>query len=113
MKNYDYAIMRIGSNAANQSMVHEHYIDIIEAPNQSAALELAKQEVAEGHYAVYANQHLRAVPFSRLSKNDRAALYDLLNLRDQTVKAECLVCGKSVGEIPLWQAQNAYCGKCS
>ena len=113
MRNYDYAVMRVGSNAANQSMVYEMHVDIIEAPSQSAALELAKQEVARGHYAVYANQHLRAVPFSRLSNRDREALYDLLNSRDQIVKAECLVCGKKMGEMPLWQAQNAHCGKCS
>ena len=81
MKNYDYAIMRVGSNAANQSMVQEAYIDIIEAPNQTAALELARQEVAEGRYTVYANQHLRAVPFSRLSRDDRVALHELLNSR--------------------------------
>jgi len=81
MKNYDYAIMRIGSNAANQSMVHEMYVDLVEAPNKRAALELAEQEVAEGHYAVYANQYLRAVPFSRLSRDDRVALHELLNSR--------------------------------
>lgn len=61
-----YVIYRTGSNAANQHMRHKEPVLIVDAANP----EEAKAKAAE-LVSCYANQHLGAVPASRVSKADR------------------------------------------
>jgi len=76
MRKINYAIYRIGSNAANQSMVQKAAIDIVGAPNRRAAVKAAEGRARDGEYTIWANQHLTAEPLSRLSESARTALQE-------------------------------------
>jgi len=65
-RNYVYAVYRYGSNAANQSLCNKRIVGTIKAGSSEEACELMASRVT-----VYRNQHLEAVPFSRLGKKDQ------------------------------------------
>jgi hypothetical protein len=62
-RSIEYAVYRVGSNAANQGMRERLLVDVITA----ASREAAKAECA---VHCYANQRLEAVPVSRVSSED-------------------------------------------
>jgi len=107
MKSFNYAITRHGSNAFNQSMCEQQYIDIISAPNRDAAEERA---YAKGKDTVYANQWLSARLLSSLSKIDCELLEMAVYYEEEEVEAACIVCGKPIGKLPQWKAGYSWCG---
>ena len=110
MKKVSYAITRHGSNSANQSMCEAAEIDIISAHSKEAAVSFAYKKAHEGRYTLYANQTLSARPLSSLSKTDRQLLEETVYLEEEKVKSACIICGKPLGKLPQWKAQNAWCG---
>ncbi len=79
MSSYVYAVYRYGSNAANQSRCNKMLVGTIKAGNRAEACERMADEVT-----VYHNQHLKAVPFSRLSKTEKRLAAE----RDEWLEAE-------------------------
>ena len=61
-----YAIYRHGANAANQGACNKIIIGTVKAGSREEACERMASEVP-----VYRNQHLEAVPLSRLSKSEK------------------------------------------
>jgi hypothetical protein len=74
MKAIRYAIVRYGSNAANQSIQLKRYLAVVEASTGTLAVERFKRTYP--NCTVYNNQYLDAVPLSRLSRSERDALND-------------------------------------
>jgi len=109
MRQINYAIVRVGSNTANQEMVQRMEIDIIAAPNWREAVELAEKRVAEGRYSLYANQYLTTTPLSRLSASVRTALQERIAVAEEIADYHCLFCGKKIGQGPRWQGIFSYC----
>jgi hypothetical protein len=66
MRSYVYAVYRYGSNAANQSMCNKMVVGTIEAASRAEACRLMSDKVT-----VYRNQHLEAVPASKLGKAEQ------------------------------------------
>lgn len=110
MKKYDYAVIRHGSNSANQSMVDEMAIDVISAKNRTEAEVELRNRVDEGKYDFYANQWSEIVLLSSLSKSERNDLLDTVFLDNELVECCCVVCGTPMGKTERWRANNMYCG---
>ena len=106
-----YAIVRHGSNSANQTFQNEAEIDIISARSAEAAVDEARQREAKGAYTLYANQKLAAVPLSSLPKGDRKILEEDRLIAQEVVSEPCLVCGRPV-KTTRGEILNAFCGKC-
>lgn len=66
MKSYVYAVYRHGANAANQGGCNKTIVGTIEAASRAEACRLMASRVT-----VYRNQHLEAVPASKLGKTDQ------------------------------------------
>ena len=60
-----YVVIRHGSNAANQSMTPRMAVGIVTARSRKEA-----QEIAEGTYDCYNNQHLELISESKASAAD-------------------------------------------
>ena len=61
-----YAIYRHGANAANQGACNKIIIGTVKAGSREEACERMASE-----FPVYRNQHLEAVPLSKLSKSGK------------------------------------------
>ena len=61
-----YVVYRHGANAANQSRCNKRIVGTVTATSREEACERMASRVT-----VYRNQHLEAVPFSRLGKKDQ------------------------------------------
>jgi len=74
-----YVVYRHGSNAHNQPMCGVQAVGLWEAPNRSAAIESAEEELI-----VFANQHLTAKPAACVSKTDylEAIEADAIRMQD-------------------------------
>lgn len=104
----NYTISRVGSNAANQSMIDCAVVCRVEAKNRDAAVEKALVLEKEGRFTLYANQHLEALPTSRVPYSE---LEDLEIEEQMESVVGCAVCGKLAPEpMPRWQANQYYCG---
>lgn len=71
MKNYTYGIYRIGSNSYNQSMTHRCIVCSVEATSRENAI---KEALNSDQFSLYANQHLEAIPWSKVSRADAEEL---------------------------------------
>jgi hypothetical protein len=109
-KYFDYAIIRHGSNSANQSMCEKAAIDIVNAANRGDAEKIVSEREEMGKYTIYNNQWIEIVLLSSLKKSEREALEEDCFEAEELVKSCCILCGKPMGELPVWQAMNAYCG---
>jgi len=90
MRNHVYVIYRHGANAANQGACNKKIVGTIKAGSREEACKRMASEVT-----VYHNQHLEAVPLSRLGKTDQrlAAERDAWRAADRDawleIAAEC------------------------
>ena len=66
MRTRFYAVYRCGSNLANQDGCNKEIVGTIEATSREEACRFMSNKVT-----VYHNQHLEAVPLSRLSKAEQ------------------------------------------
>lgn len=106
----NYTIFRHGSNAANQHLCERSAVCQVEARNRDAAVEEALDLEKEGRFTLYANQHLEALPTSRVSYSECEDI-DLEEQMESVVG--CAVCGKLAKEpMPRWKAAQYYCGCC-
>lgn len=107
-----YAIVRHGSNAANQGMRNRAIVGTIEATTQKAAL--AAFAADRPDVQVFSNQRLEAIPYSRLSAEDRQELEEAIRC-DYTVlqplQVGCILCGRHPdAPMPAHQAESWHCG---
>ena len=80
---HQYAIYRYGSNSANQHLCEKMIVAVVEAKSREAAIKKALNETA---ITVYANQHLSAVPMSRVPRAERDAAYEDEAMRQEYEK---------------------------
>ena len=75
-----YVVYRHGSNSHNQPMQGTQVVGLWEAPNRSAAIESAEEELI-----VFSNQHLTAKPAACVSKSDylEAIEADAIRMQDE------------------------------
>ena len=97
-----YAILRTGSNAANQSMTHEAWVGIFRGEGRTADERRndACRKAEEGGVSVYANQWLDALPWSRLSADDQQIAQEA----DWQREEEERVNQEELAEINVWLA---------
>ena len=94
MRNCVYVVYRHGANAANQGACNKKIVGTIKAGSREEACKRMASEVT-----VYHNQHLEAVPLSRLGKTD------------QRLAAECDVWRAAVCDAWLEVARDIERGR--
>ena len=97
MKKTKYVILRSGSNSANQDRCNEAAVAVITAENRAEAITEALTGIS-----VYANQRLRAIPWSRASASVRAEAEEL----SEIITAFCPLCGRE-SEQEAWKGTVA------
>lgn len=89
MRETEYVVYRVGSNAANQSMTQTMPIGVYTGRGKRAVDRLNDAyDQARAEHAVYANQFLDAIPLARVKAEDTDAAYEYQALREQQLWEE-------------------------